>query len=57
MQLMLKEIDDQDPYNLTIRGPEDQGPNNWPVYGNRIKSLKDELQGLGFNDSLVDPIT
>ena len=26
---MLKETDDQDPYNLKITGAEDQGPNNW----------------------------
>ena len=26
---MLRETDDQDPYNLTIKGSEDQSPNNW----------------------------
>ena len=26
---MLRETNDQDPYNLTNRGSENQGPNNW----------------------------
>ena len=29
MLLMLKEFDDQSPYNLTLMGFDDQSPNNW----------------------------
>ena len=43
MVLMFKEYDDQDPYNLTFGGSDDQSPNNWHKYHDLWDSV---LNGL-----------
>ena len=49
MLLMLRESDDQDPYNLTFGGSDDQGPNNWRRLweankNSRLRASRDRLQ-------------
>ena len=46
MLLMLRESDDQDPYNLTFGGSDDLGPNNW-CYNHDLWDLElDEPRAL-----------
>ena len=51
---MLRETNDQDPYNLTLRGSKDQSPNNWRRLWKANKSLGNGLQGPGFNEFCWD---